>query len=202
MSHSPVPKSFDSQSTPGINNPGVCIRRARIDDAEALSVFATAVFPLGCPANTDPADLAYHSSRELTAERFRTLIENSKAILLVAEVQGQICGCVLALRSSPHPQIEDVAAAELQKFYVAPAHHGRGVAHKLMSHVLTSLDHEHLAAVWLSVNSENPRAIAFYKKCSFYIVGTHEVLVGADRQKDFVMRRDLLPVPQERSREK
>ena len=116
MSYSPIPKSFESQLAPGAASPDVCVRRARVDDAEVLSAFAIAVFPLGCPANTDPADLAYHSSRELTAERFRKLIENSNAILLVAEVQAHICGCVMAVRSSPHPQIEDVAAAELQKF--------------------------------------------------------------------------------------
>jgi ribosomal protein S18 acetylase RimI-like enzyme len=80
--------------------------------------------------------------------------------------------------------------AELQKFYVAPAHQGRGVAHELMRQVLASLSRHRLATVWLSVHSENPKAIAFYKKWGFYVVGTHEVLVGADRQKDFLMRRD------------
>jgi ribosomal protein S18 acetylase RimI-like enzyme len=104
---------------------------------------------------------------------------------------------VLVLRSSPHPQIEGLAPAELQRFYVAPAHHGRGVADALMRQALASLGRDRLAAVWLSVYSENSRAIAFYKKWGFHVVGTQEVLVGADRQKDFLMRRDLPLAPQE-----
>jgi ribosomal protein S18 acetylase RimI-like enzyme len=170
--------------------PGICVRYAMSDDAEALSAFAAAVFPLGGPPGADPVDLAHYIAAELTAECFRTLVETPNATLFVAEVADHICGCVLVLRSSPHPQIEGVAPAELQKVYVAPAHHGRGVADELMRQALASLERDRLATVWLSVYSENPRAIAFYKKWGFHIVGTHEVLVGADRQKDFLMRRD------------
>jgi ribosomal protein S18 acetylase RimI-like enzyme len=179
--------------------PGISVRCAMSDDAEALSAFAAAVFPLGGPPGVDPLDLAHYIATELTAECFRTLIENPNAMLLVAEMPDHICGCALALRSSPHPQIEGVAPAELQKLYVAPAHHGRGVADELMRQALASLGRDRLAAVWLSVYSENPRAIAFYKKWGFHIVGTHEVLVGADRQKDFLMRRDPPLAPQERA---
>jgi tRNA (guanine37-N1)-methyltransferase len=177
--------------------PGICVRRARAGDAEALSALAAVVFPLGGRPGADPLDVAHYIATELKPECFCALMENPNAILFVAEIADHICGCVLALRSSPHPQIEGEALAELQKFYVAPAHHGRGVAHELMRQVLASLSRHRLATVWLSVHSENPKAIAFYKKWGFYVVGTHEVLVGADRQKDFLMRRDPPLAPPE-----
>src|SRR5579864_2551136 len=179
--------------------PGICVRRAMSDDAEALSALAAAVFPLGCPPGADPRDLAHHIATKLTAECFRKLIADPNAMLFVAEIADRICGCALELRPSPHPQIGVVAAAELQKFYVAPAQHGRGVADELMRQVLASLERDRLDAVWLSVNCENPRAIAFYKRWGFRIVGTHELLVGADRQKDFLMRRDSPLAPAERA---
>ena len=173
--------------------PGICVRCALSDDAEALSTFASAVFPLGGPPGANPLDLAHYIATELTAECFRTLNENPDAMLFVAEMADRLCGYALALRSSPHPQIEGVAP-ELRKLYVAPAHHGRGVADELMRQVLASLGQDRSALVWLSVYSENRRAIAFYKKWGFHIVGTQEFLVGADRQKDFLMRRDP-PLP-------
>jgi len=175
--------------------PGICVRYAMSDDAEALSIFAAAVFPSGGPPGADPQDLAHYIATELTTDRFRTLIENPNATLLVAELARHICGYALLLRSSPHPQIEGGVPAEVRKLYVAPAHHGRGVADELMRQALASLQWDGLAVVWLSVYSENPRAIAFYKKWGFRIVGRHEFLVGADRQQDFVMRRDSPPAP-------
>ena len=170
--------------------PGICVRCAIRDDAEELSTFAAQVLWLGGRPGADPRDLAQYIAEELTTECFRALIENPNAILFVAEMAGHICGYALVLRSSPHPHIEGVTPAELRKFYVAPTHHGRGLADQLMRRALASLERDRLAVVWLSVYSENPRAIAFYKKWGFHIVGSHEFLVGADRQQDFLMRRD------------
>jgi len=180
-----------------MTEPGICVRCAMSDDAESVAAFAATVFPLGGPAGADPLDLARYIATELNPQCFRSLIENPNAILFVAEMAGHLGGCVLVLRSSPHPQIEGVAPAELQRFYVTPAHHGRGVADELMRQALASLGRDRLAVLWLSVYSENPRAIAFYKKWGFHIVGTQEVLVGADRQKDFLMQRDPPLAPQE-----
>jgi hypothetical protein len=45
--------------------PGICVRCARSDDAEALSAFAAAVFPLGGPPGADPLDLAHYIATEL-----------------------------------------------------------------------------------------------------------------------------------------
>jgi ribosomal protein S18 acetylase RimI-like enzyme len=180
-------------------NIDICVRNAIADDAEALSAFAAAVFPLGGRPGADPLDLAHYIAAELTAKCFRTWIENPNAIMFVAEMEDQICGYVLVLRLSSHPQIEDGALAELRKLYVAPAHHGRRVADELMRQALASLERDRRTAMWLSVFSENPRAIAFYKKWGFRIVGTQLFLVGSDPQRDFLMRRDPPVAQQERA---
>ena len=117
---------------------GICVRGVMKDDAEALSAFAASVFPLGGRPGADPQDLAHYIARELTAERFRALIQDPNAMLFVAEMADRICGYAVVLRSSPHPQIEG-PPAEVRKFYVSPAHHGRGVADQLMRQALASL---------------------------------------------------------------
>ena len=178
--------------------PGICVRCAIRDDAEELSTFAAEVFPLGGRPGADPQDLAQYIATELTMECFRALIENPNAILFVAEMADHICGYALVLRSSPHPHIEGTPA-EVRKFYLASPHHGRGLADQLMRQALASLERDRLAVVWLTVYSENPRAIAFYKKWGFHIVGSQEFLVGADRQQDFLMRRDPQLALQERT---
>src|SRR5207245_4404838 len=118
----------------------ICLRSAITDDAEALSAFAAAVFPLGGRPGADPLDLAHYIAAELTAKSFRAWIENPNAIMFVAEIEDQICGYVLVLRSNPHPQIEVGMPGELRKLYVAPAHHGRGIADELMRQALASLE--------------------------------------------------------------
>jgi hemerythrin-like domain-containing protein len=45
--------------------------------------------------------------------------------------------------------------------------------------------------VWLGVWDKNEKAIAFYQKNGFEIVGEHPFVMGNDRQNDFIMKREL-----------
>ena len=167
------------------------IRPATENDAAALSSFAAAVFPLGGSPDAHPSDLARYIAAELTTERFAAMIQDRNSEILLAENANGLCGYALVVESSPHPQIEATAPAELRKFYVAPAYHGAGVADTLMRKVIANLEGRRREVAWLSVFSENPRAVAFYERWGFHVVGAQDFLVGADRQRDFVMRRDL-----------
>jgi tRNA (guanine37-N1)-methyltransferase len=165
------------------------IRRATPADASALSAFAASVFPLGCP-ETSPNDLAAYIAAELPPSRFRTLLEDPNLIVLLAEASQRVVAYMVVARCSLHPELSSSASAEFRKLYLDPAHHGTGLADALMHCALSILQSEGPRPIWLSVFSENPRAIAFYKKWGFEVVGTQEFIVGTDRQKDFLMQRD------------
>jgi ribosomal protein S18 acetylase RimI-like enzyme len=46
--------------------------------------------------------------------------------------------------------------------------------------------------LWLGVWEHNARALRFYAKCGFVDVGSHDFVLGTDRQTDRVM---VAPVP-------
>ena len=166
----------------------ITVRPATVTDAEKLSRLASVTFPLGCPADTDPKHLEQFISTELTPERFREFLADSDVTILLAEVADELAGFTMLVRGCAHPQIAAERPIELRKFYVDAAHHGRGVAQALMQAAQSLLD-EHDGA-WLSVYSGNARAVSFYRKWGFEVVGTHYFNVGGDPQKDFVMRRE------------
>jgi ribosomal protein S18 acetylase RimI-like enzyme len=169
------------------------IRQANSSDAAALSDFAASVFHLGCP-ETSHADLAAYISTELTPERFFTLLNDPNLILLLAETLGaedrRIAAYMVIARRNPHPSLAAPAPAEFRKLYLDPAYHGTGLSSAMIHCALSILNAEGPRPIWLSVFSENSRAISFYKKWGFQIAGTQEFLVGSDRQKDFLMLRD------------
>ena len=41
--------------------------------------------------------------------------------------------------------------------------------------------------LWLGVWEHNPKAIAFYRKFGFEIVGEHTFMLGQERQRDLLM---------------
>ena len=163
----------------------VVFRRATVADAEALSSFAARVFALGGRANADPADIARHVAEHLTPTHFAKFIGDENVVFTIAELNGRVAGYSALLRNSRHAQIETDSVSEVWKFYVDPQHHGQGIADTLMREALA---HAH-PVVWLSVFSENVRAIRFYERWGFHKIGEQFFMVGNDPQQDLLMRR-------------
>lgn len=171
------------------------IRHAAPADATALATFAAAVFPLGCPA-TDPADLAAYIAAELTTARFATLIDDPNIIVLLAEASGdqqrRIIAYMVIARRNSHPALSASGPAEFRKLYLHPEAHGTGLSSALLHCALSMLNAEGPRPIWLTTFSGNSRAIAFYKKWGFEIVGEQTFLVGTDPQRDVLMLRPAM----------
>ena len=167
-----------------------CIRRATTGDAEALSRLSASVFPLGCPANTKPEDLAEYIHQQLTPERFRALLEDDRIEILMVTISDELAGYALIARGASHPQGGLSVPCELRKFYIDTPYHGRGVANILMREVISSAADGCEGALWLSVFSGNHRAISFYQRWGFRICGSRDFYVGTDCQKDYLMQRE------------
>jgi ribosomal protein S18 acetylase RimI-like enzyme len=82
-------------------------------------------------------------------------------------------------------------AAELSKLYLMPDYQGSGVAAALMEAALATAAEWGVRCVWLGVNQENQRAQRFYVKSGFNVNGTRTFQVGARRENDYVMVREL-----------
>ncbi len=159
-------------------------------DAERISAFAAQVFPLGGRPGASEADIAAHVSRELSPQKMRATIADPNFVSVIAENGDEVAGYILLKQHSEHEAIAARHPAEVKRLYVAPAYHGRGVANALMEAALQRMDPQ-CDALWLSVFSENPRGIAFYKRWGFTIAAEQIFMVGDDPQKDYVMRREM-----------
>ncbi|WP_109489059.1 GNAT family N-acetyltransferase [Occallatibacter savannae] len=167
------------------------ILHATPSDAEALSRLSAAVFPLGCPANTPPSDLADYISREHTPDRYRTMLQDKRFRILIAKVASpithQLAGLALLVQAPAPPEMPSPSQLELRRFYIDAPFHGRGVSHALMKATLSAASEMREPSVWLSSFSGNARAIAFYRRWGFRIVAEHDFIVGTDRQRDYLM---------------
>jgi len=81
--------------------------------------------------------------------------------------------------------------AELSKMYVVADHHGAGVSTALMERTLATAKEWGMRRMWLGVNQGNQRAQRFYANNGFKINGTRTFQVGARRENDYVMVREL-----------
>ncbi|MHA7239671.1 GNAT family N-acetyltransferase [Arthrobacter sp. TMS1-12-1] len=172
------------------------ITTATAVDAAQLAAVAAVTFPLACPVDSPPEDIARHIATQLSAERFAAYIESPQHTILCLRDGGSIAGWSMVVLDQPSDP--DVLAAlsisptvELSKFYVHPDQHGRGAAAALMQRTLELAAASGLPGVWLGVNQENARALRFYTKHGFRRVGTKRFQLGDRFEDDFILEQSL-----------
>jgi ribosomal protein S18 acetylase RimI-like enzyme len=167
------------------------IRRAREDDALALSVLAEATFRAAFTESNTAADMQLHCAANYGQALQLAEIRDSSRETWVAELGSRLVAYVQLRLDAASPVISGERPVEIQRFYVDASHHGAGLAHRLMAHVLARADAAGYAVLWLGVWERNVRALAFYKKWGFEVVGEYTFKVGDDPQRDLLIRRDV-----------
>ena len=154
-------------------------------DTEELAAVAARTFPLACPPSAAPENIASFIDTNLSAERFAEYLADPHRVILTARRDGRIIGYAMLIRDATGD------SAELSKMYLLPDHHGAGASKALMELALATAEEWGARRLWLGVNQENQRAQRFYAKSGFKVSGTRTFQVGARREDDYVMVREL-----------
>jgi len=167
------------------------IRRASASDAPALAALAERTFRETFAAANTAADMQRHCEASYGEALQRAEIEDPERETWVAASDGSLVAFLQLRLPAPCPVNPEAAGAEIQRFYVDTAFHGRGLAHELMTLAIERAVASGAAVLWLGVWEHNPKAQAFYRKWDFVVVGEHTFRVGGDPQRDLLMRRTV-----------
>lgn len=163
------------------------IRRAVPQDAENLAAFASRMYAQTFGNFTDPDDLEEFLSVTYGASQHREEITSENIRTLIAEFEDQIMGFAQLKQGSAPDCVSGEAPIELWRFYIDKPWQGKGMASDLMDAVIVAAIELGGRTLWLGVWEMNTRAIAFYKKEGFEVVGAKDFWVGNDCQRDRVM---------------
>ncbi|NKL00392.1 GNAT family N-acetyltransferase [Rhizobium leguminosarum bv. viciae] len=163
------------------------IRRARQSDAEALSGFAARLFRDTYSSDTAASDLESYIDKNFSTERQEAEIFDPSAAVFVAMVDDLIIGYAhVVVRSA------DGRSALLNRIYVDAEWRGSGLASRLLDVVINEFEQRGVTHLELTVFERNSRAVAFYKRVGFAVIGNTTFMVGEDPQTDVVMQLDLI----------
>jgi ribosomal protein S18 acetylase RimI-like enzyme len=108
----------------------------------------------------------------------------------MAEMDGEVVAW-LKLAPMDLPVSHEPGALEVRQLYVLEAWQGAGVAASLMDWAVATARGAGAPALYLCVWEKGDRAIAFYRKHGFEIVGTAPFRLGTVDYQDPVMRLAL-----------
>lgn len=169
----------------------VAYRDAGPDDAEALATLARETFVATFGALYPPQDLRAFIARTYTPESQAARIADPECEIRLAALGGELIGyCGIGAMKLPF-HTEGRRALELHTLYVVEAAKGRGVAAALMAWALARARARAAQDIYLGVYHANARALAFYHRHGFEIVGRYDFPVGETIDDERIMRLRL-----------
>ena len=163
------------------------LRRGGANDAQALAALAERTFRDVFGARSTPENMERHCARAFGPEVQARELADAGLVTMLAAESGRLVGFSQLYLSKPHACIAAARPAELHRIYVSSEWQGRGVAQSLMRNALDTAASGGSDLLWLGVWEHNPKAIAFYRKFGFEILGDQPFMLGQDRQRDLIM---------------
>lgn len=169
----------------------IALRAARVEEADVLAAFGARLFRETYAPTCRAEDVEAYAAAAFGAERQDAELRDPAATTLLAAEGGRLAGYALLRRGGAPAGVPGSHPLEIARFYVDAGWHGRGVAAQLMDAALAAAAQWRRDALWLSVWEENTRAIRFYRRHGFGVVGSATFRMGDDLQRDHLMARVL-----------
>ena len=167
------------------------IRIATIDDAETLTELAWRTFHDAFSSMNSPENMEAYRRQKFTPQEFSAQIADPRATFLIAEIGATPVAYAKLCDGEVPACVSGLAPVEIERFYVDRKFHGEGVAQTLMQACFDRARQSGYETAYLGVWENNHRAVAFYHKYGFEIVGSHAFQLGDETQNDFWMERKL-----------
>lgn len=171
--------------------PATLIRPAAVNDAAALADVGALVFRHTYGAVLPPAILDAYLARTFSPTALQQALQHGATSYLVATQAGRLVGYSKCAITAPPACVQGAKASELVNLYIHPAHQSNGIGKQLLQQAIQVAAAQHLTTLWLCVWQANQRAIAFYQRFGFTVVGKTEVYVDHVVFDDWVMQRAI-----------
>ncbi|KEP71686.1 GCN5 family acetyltransferase [Thioclava dalianensis] len=146
-------------------------RAGQPSDAAALAAISIEVWLGTYIRKGVNALFADYALNEFTKPKMTAVLQGLNEHVVVSENDNGIDGFIRLTQGKESP-VSGCSTMEISTLYFQPRHHGRGLGKALLEQGFVYARSVGVRSVWLTTNSENTSAIAFYLKQGFEKVGT------------------------------
>ena len=110
----------------------------------------------------------------------------------LAYLVDELVGYIKLRTTENPPELAGKKHIEIERIYVLPAFKGRHIGKQMIEQAVNIACENQYETIWLGVWDQNTKAQAFYTKQGFTIFGEHAFVLGDDRQRDWLMKKELV----------
>jgi ribosomal protein S18 acetylase RimI-like enzyme len=170
------------------------IRQPLPDEIKALSKFAAKVYfeAYRNGPEIDDRELLSYAHRIFDEAQIRADLASSDSTVLIATAKEVIVGFAKIVIKAENSRVNGYNPAFLSRLYTSANVHGTGVGQALLTYCVEVSRQSVCDVVWLKVWEFSSRAIRFYKRNGFSVIGEAPFFLGDRFYTDLLMEKPLL----------
>ncbi|RYZ00310.1 MAG: GNAT family N-acetyltransferase [Chitinophagaceae bacterium] len=157
---------------------GIQIATASSADAALLAGIGRQSFVESHGHSAAAEDIRAYMDRKLTPGAFAEELADPGNLFRIIRVNGEPAGYSKLIPGCGHPLIARPNVAKLERLYILERFLDRGLGTPLLHHNLSLARELAQAGIWLFVWTENARAVRFYEKSGFRVIGQFDFPVS------------------------
>jgi ribosomal protein S18 acetylase RimI-like enzyme len=154
------------------------ITQSTAADANLLSILGKQTFIESHGHSAPKADADSYIERNFTPEVFQAELNDEKNIYHIIYNNSTPAGFSKIILNYPHPSISHSNVTKLERIYILKRYYNLKLGAKLFKFNLNLSKENQQSGMWLFVWKENSRAIKFYEKRGFKIIGSHDFKIS------------------------
>ncbi|MEM6685613.1 MAG: GNAT family N-acetyltransferase [Bacteroidota bacterium] len=157
------------------------IRKATTNDIAAISQIGRTTFLETYLPNTPKEAVESFVEHAFDLDTLRAEFKQERVYYFLCFLEETLVGYAKIELNSPNNTVEATRVTKLDRFYVLKAFHGQKLGAQLFNHLVHFSKTQQQQGIWLYVLITNERALRFYTKNNFQIVGEYDFKISETR---------------------
>lgn len=169
----------------------IVIREAELKDIENLTVLKQQVWIATYAKDGLRKDFSEYVLSEYTLKNILKSLVYINRKTLIAEIDNHLIGCLELSFDSKCPIPSIINIPEISVLYILERFCSMGIGQKLLDEALLLLNKNNFKATWLTAYNKNNRALNFYRKNHFEMIGITHFEINENRYENNILLLEL-----------
>lgn len=157
----------------------ISITKATAGDAELVAAIARKSFTESHGHSAPPEDIRNYINEKYSNNVMEAELKDDKNSYHIIYMDGKPAGYSKIILNSPYENSHETNITKLERLYLLKEFYGTEAGAALFDFIINFIKAAQQAGLWLFVWIENERAIRFYKKKGFVIIGSYNFPISS-----------------------
>jgi len=136
-------------------------------------------------------DMDVYAAQSFTPEQLTKEYQTPGSSFYFSMLDDAVTGFLKLNTGRAQNEFKDQNSLEVERLYVLASYQGKNIGRELLNFAFTQSSNNHHDFIWLGVWEHNYNAIRLYERMGFSHCGSHDFMLGNDRQTDLLMKKLL-----------